>query len=950
MAFFQTSVLREHLKNIDIADTTKAYEEYKTSFLSKVENIKTSKEEQYQYGFLEDIFVKVLGYTLNPTENYNLTTELKNQSDSKKVDGAILKDEKVIAVIELKSTKTKTMDSIVNQAFNYKNNHPTCRYIITSNFNKLRLYIDHSNSFEEFDLFALDLERFKLFYYLLKKENLFADIPLQLKEQSKLKEESISNELYKKYAGLRKKLFENLVKNNSHVDKLTLLNKTQTLLDRMVFIFFAEDRGILPSNTIATIIEHYKNDIEDRSLFHFYKIYFKAINEGNKKINITEYNGGLFAEDALLNSLVIDDEVLEACPLALSAYDFNTDIDVNILGHIFENSLSDIEEMKANIDNIDFDKTKTKRKKDGVFYTPEYITKYIVDNTLGKLCMDKKEELGLNNIEINIPKNPKKLNKGEQKLKDALENYREYLLNLKILDPACGSGAFLNQALNFLLSEHDFIDESIRTLMGGNVLGLYDVKKGILENNLYGVDINSEAVEIAKLSLWLRTVEHGRKLNILSGKIKVGNSLIDDKEVAEDAFVWEEEFPEVFEKGGFDVVIGNPPYVSLSTIKETTNLLEQQNFKTFEKSGDLYVLFYELGVKLLNDNGYLGYITSNKWMKAKYGKKLRAYFSQKTNPKFLIDLGSGVFESATVDSNILILEKEEKKNFNCKAYDLTKEKKFSLKNEIIMDNFTDDLWMISSPLEKSIKDKIEKIGTPLKEWGIEIYRGIVTGYNEAFIIDKDRKNELIKKDPKSSEIIKPLLRGKDIDRYLCNFQNLYQIATFPAKNIEIDDYPAVKEYLESFGKRLFQNGEKGSRKKTSNDWFETQDQISYYEEFEKDKIFYSEIGNSVDFYLDKDRYYCNNKLYLITSSSINLSYLLAMLNSKVMRYYFSLIFNFGGGKGKDTFLHIAIPKIENQKPYIEKANLMLDLNKTFHTKKDKFLNRINLNFDIEKLS
>ena len=183
------------------------------------------------------------------------------------------------------------------------------------------------------------------------------------------------------------------------------------------------------------------------------------------------------------------------------------------MGHIFENSLNDIEELKARIADESFDASKSKRKKDGVFYTPEYITKYIVDNTLGSLCQAHKEKLGLDNIEIEIPKNPKKLTKSQTAQREALEAYREYLLSLKILDPACGSGAFLNQALNYLLDEHSFIDEGIRTLMGGSVLGLYDVKKGILENNLYGVDINAEAVEIAKLSLWLRTVESGRKLN-----------------------------------------------------------------------------------------------------------------------------------------------------------------------------------------------------------------------------------------------------------------------------------------------------------------------------------------------------------------------------------------------------------------------------------------------------
>ena len=290
--------------------------------------------------------------------------------------------------------------------------------------------------------------------------------------------------------------------------------------------------------------------------------------------------------------------------------------------------------MKAQIEGRGFDKNLTKRKKDGVFYTPEYITKHIVENTLGRLCYAKKEKLGLHETEIAIPKT-KSLNKKEKK---QLEAYREYLLELKILDPACGSGAFLNQALNFLLSEHDFIDEGIKALMSGNVLGLYDVKKGILENNLYGVDINAEAVEIAKLSLWLRTVEHGRKLNILSEKIKVGNSLIDDKNVAEDAFVWEKEFPEVFEKGGFDVVISNPPYVRQELLSGAHKEYFKAHYRTYHGTADLYIFFVERGYSLLNASGVMSYIFPNKWMRANYGKPMRRWLRDKKVEE-IVDFG-----------------------------------------------------------------------------------------------------------------------------------------------------------------------------------------------------------------------------------------------------------------------------------------------------------------------
>ncbi len=956
LSLFQNSVLRHHLQNDHTIELHQAYEVYKSDFLPKIANIKTSKEEQYQYGFLDDLFVKVLGYTLNPTPDYNLIAEQKNTADAKKADGAILKEGEVIAVIELKSTKTKSMDKIVNQAFNYKHSHPKCKYIITSNFEKLRFYVEHSDKYEEFNLFELDEERFTLLYTLLNKESIFADVPLSLKTQSKLQEENISNELYKKYATLRTNLFENIIQNNPSIDKYILLEKTQTILDRMVFIFFGEDRGILPPNTIKAIVDHYEGDIEARELWHFYKIYFNAINKGNAKLKIPEYNGGLFAVDEVLDNLVIDKHVLDASPLMLSAYDFNSDIDVNILGHIFENSLNDIEELKARINDSDFDASRSKRKKDGVFYTPEYITKYIVDNTLGKLCSDKKSELGLDDVEIEIPKNPKKLTKSQSKQKDALEAYRAYLLGLKVLDPACGSGAFLNQALNYLLEEHSFIDESIKTLMGGSVLGLYDVKKGILENNLYGVDINAEAVEIAKLSLWLRTVESGRKLNKLADKIKVGNSLIDDKSVADDAFVWEEAFAEVFEQGGFDCVIGNPPYVQLQSMKAIASDLEKQNYKTFEKTGDLYVLFYELGNELLKENGLLGYITSNKWLRAKYGKSLRKYLSEHSSPQMLIDLGSGIFESATVDSNILILQKQKSSKCELVGLDLSNEKEFlgfeSYADKLMtIDDCSEEIWTISSPLEKSIKSKIEKVGVPLKEWDIQIYRGLLTGLTDAFIIDKITRDMLLKEDAKSADIIEPVLRGRDIKRYTIDYQDLFLLNVHngyaDTNKIEIDDYPAVKEYLSQFEEQLVKRYDKGDTPYNLRN-------CAYIENFKKEKIVWKEMSSETPFVLDDSSYFTVDTITFMTGS--NLKYLLTVLNSRIFLYAYSNFYS-GGGLGskglrfkKEFISNIPIPKINQEEIFIEKANTMLDLNQTLQSKKQTFLKRVKDNFDLDKLS
>ena len=411
MSLFQKSVLNSIKQDESLIALRWA--EYQ-KFLAKVEYIKTVKEEKYQDGFLKDIFENCLGYTLDMTDpsNFNLEREKKNETDGKKADGVIYVDKKIVGVIELKAQDTKNLDKIESQAFNYHASHSNSKYIIISNFDELRFYIDKKTAYEKFSLFNLDYEEFKKLHLLISFESIKNDIPLKLKEKTSNFEQNISKELYKDFSVFRNNLFENIVNKNPDIEKSTLLRLTQKLCDRIIFILFAEDRGLLTSNTIKEIREEFKaQKFTDYKLYDIYKFYFKAINEGNEKLNIPKYNGGLFSLDTELDSLIIDDSFLDMEAQKLSDYDFDSEISVNILGHIFEQSLTDLEEIQSNIDNVDFDKTKSKRKKDGVFYTPEYITKYIVDNTLGKMCNNKREELNL--LNITAPVNLKKLTKAE---------------------------------------------------------------------------------------------------------------------------------------------------------------------------------------------------------------------------------------------------------------------------------------------------------------------------------------------------------------------------------------------------------------------------------------------------------------------------------------------------------------------------------------------------------
>ena len=653
MPLFQPSVQKKYLADLPQDKLHLAWDKFVAHFQDPVvqENIRNAKEEEYQEGFVRDLFVDILGYTLKPKPDFNMVMEQKSTSDSTKSDGAILSGSvTVIAVIELKDTTTTDLDKVVKQAFNYKHQHKECRYVITSNFQHLRLYISDSIDYVSFDLFRLTKESFALMYCCLQQAALQSDVPLKMKQQSVAEEENVTKKLYADYSRFRKQLFGNIVLQNPQYNKLDLFKKTQKLLDRFLFILFAEDRMLLPPNSVRRILSEWEN-LRDMDayvpLYDRFKKYFGYLNTGHqaRDFEVFAYNGGLFKPDDILDSVLIDDQLLFDSCKGLSNYDFESEVDVNILGHIFEHSLSEIEkieqELAAGLDTVEDPEAvyKSKRKKDGVFYTPRYITKYIVENTIGALCVQKREEMKI----VSEDYVPQKRKADTLQLLKNLEEYRQWLLQLTICDPACGSGAFLNQALEFLIDEHQDID-AMKARLFGDALMMSDVETSILENNLYGVDINQEATDIAKLSLWLRTARKGRKLNDLNSHIKCGNSLIDDPAVAGDkAFNWQMEFPEVFAKGGFDVVIGNPPYVDIKALEGDIVKQIFKSYKTANNRINLFSVFIEKSIDLLKTAGKFSFIIPSSILTQESYKPLRNLLLSKSRIDSVVRLPNESF-------------------------------------------------------------------------------------------------------------------------------------------------------------------------------------------------------------------------------------------------------------------------------------------------------------------
>ncbi len=927
-------------------------------------SITSQKEEALCHDFLNLFFGELLDYDYQQGEEQtNLEKQLKNQTDGKKADGALgyfnaKTGEKLVrVVIEIKDGQTdldkpqnrkNDHRTPVQQAFDYASDAGgTCHWVIVSNFIEIRLYNYRDRG--KYELFYIteflenELE-LKRFYYLLYKTQLiskFDKSTIDRKYDERLAEQlNITSKFYQQYKQLRIDILDNFRLLNPDKNPLWLLEKTQKLLDRIVFLCFCEDTipELIPGDTIKKMIDIWRNNTLQDHKFLLWNLcigLFHAMDKGNKKADIQPFNGGLFAEDQELDALKIDSFILIKA-LELSKWDFESELNVNILGHIFEQSISDLEDLQAQLSNSITIKDGV-RKKDGVFYTPEYITKYMVEEAIGTWLEQRKIELNfadlkeLKHEDYAELANAKNANaKKKKEIDDKFRAHRDFWLaykskldNITVLDPACGSGAFLNQSFDYLFAEQKIVAKEIERLFPAIKTDWWEVQRQILMNNLYGVDLNFESVEITKLSLWIKTANKTKPLSFIDNTIKCGNSLIDDPEIAgKKAFDWHKEFPHIFEKGGFDVVIGNPPYGS--------NLLENQKkyLHTWDSLTPDYEIFYYFitkGLEILNHKGIETFIFPNTFLARQFGRKFRENLINKHQILLLTDLSQDeTFEEASVRTCVVSIGK----NYidNRTKFSIYQKKEAKINNDkyltsvYLQENITNWLTLFStSETINSLIKKIKNNTIPLGNNLCEVSQGLIP-YDKYRGHDAETiKNRIWHSNFKKDKTYKEELAGSDIKKYNINWNG--------------------KSYI-SYGKWLAA---------PRNSIFFTNPRVLVREICEK---------SIIASYTEKEYYNTPSIINIISKSElVSLKYILALLNSKLFGWYH---YNTSPKAKKGLFPKIIVNDVRglpiksislpDQLPFIEKADKMILLNDLLQKEKDTFLKIFSSSFKVSKIT
>ena len=643
-------------------------------------------------------------------------------------------------------------------------------------------------------------------------------------------------------------------------------NAVQRLLDRLIFVRTMEDRGVEPQRLLLPLLRRHMN-AAGRVTGDPYPDLLKLFRELD-----AVYNSNLFAAHTLDQLAVHDAGLIHDVVDGLyrvkggyAVYDFNA-ISADVLGAVYEQYLSFRAQDPEGTQALDIAK-RARRKQQGIYYTPQFVVRYIVQQTLGRLLDDP----------AMTPDRARRL---------------------RVLDPACGSGSFLIEAFDVLdrwLARRDpDTDARARRL-------------SILQNNLYGVDLDDQAVEVTRLNLLLRAAQERGLLPKLA-HIAHGNSLVDDPAVDARAFDWAARFPEAHADGGFDVVLGNPPYVRAESLSAAFKDYARTHYDTYAGTADLYTYMIEKGMKLLCAGGVYGIIVANKWLRAAYGKPLRRWLKARQLDE-LTDFGDlPVFQDAVTYPCVLVASRP--------PADAAPRPDFAAAQVETLDfadlhthlgtrrhalpraTLDDGGWSLAPAGQQALLDKLRAAGQPLAEYvDGKIYYGIKTGLNEAFVIDGLTRARLIRADARSADLIRPVIMGRDVKRY--ETPEAKQYILFVRRGTDISQYPAALAHLEQYRERLtpkpagWQGDKWPGRASGDYKWYELQMPINYYTAFEQPKIVYPDIAPQSSFMLDTEGHYCTNTIYFLPTDS---KYLLGVLNSKPVTFFCANSFsNYRGG-------------------------------------------------------
>ena len=812
----------------------------------------------------------------------------------------------------------KQIESLVGLAYN-----KGVTWAIATNFKEMRVYnteapgsslaamqhfsFTESEYVAKFDDYLSDLTKHQFSLNVLDSDaEYFGKKPKRIPIDKQLLEDLLS---------FRNLLASDIVKNNS-INEENAAQNAQKILNRLIFIRSCGDRQIEERHLKSSLSSWEEN--KNKTLIQYLQEIFVDFND--------KYGSTLFEKHSC-ESLIISDGILKDVINGLykskqKAVEYNfAHIEHDSLGKMYENYLGTVQQ-----------------KKDGAYYTPSYISKYICENTIIPYLSKS-----------NVATIPDLISEYEHDL----EELESKIHDIKILDPACGTGEFLIRAIDILLEiskqiqrkkelqgKYQTVDSTSRKAPRSLKKKKSDLTtfqtfdkdienqqlRTIIQNNIHGVDINEEAIEITQLNLFLKLATSSQQLIDLSKNLRVGNCLVDDPDVDPKAFDWEKEFPEKF-----DVVIGNPPYVRQEKFKELKKFL-QKKYDVFVSTADLYTYFYEIGFKLLCDNGTLGYISSNKFMRAKYGSYLRTFLKFNTCIINIIDFGDKQLFDAITNTTVVITKKGYKKNNELLFSDDIKFKQIIPVNQ---DELDESAWTLADENILNLKKKIEAVGLFLKEWNVKINYGLKTGFNEAYLIDNETKINFCNKDHKNNEIIKPIIRGRDIGKYFYRSSGLWIINThngYTVNNKNIlpinakKDYPIIYNHLIKINDDT--DGQLEKRTDHGKHWTNLRD-CSFLENFKTEKIIWLELTSKNKFAYSVQEEYILAGAFMMTGES--LKYLLAFLNSSVCQFYFKLICN-SSGMGtiqwkKFAVERIPIPRLDDktQQPFIKLVDQILNI-------------------------